>query len=95
MTGIERRRKETKCGRFFDWIDRRQMDAHCVTIFTLYQTYTVNSWAMAFANQHPESSAMVLAIAGIWTAFQLAAIKFIFTARKGSFEVTDANTKPV
>lgn len=81
----ERRRCNSWLGRFWDWVDRRQIDAWAVTIFTLVQIYRVDLWARGFAELHPDASAMVLAINGTWTAFSLAAIGFIFKARQGSF----------
>ena len=79
---------------FFDFIDKRQIDAWCVLIFSLWMTYLVMDWATDFANNfsslHPDAdvlkiAAVIGAIVGPWVTMQAALMKFYFDARKGSF----------
>ena len=75
---------------FFDWIDRRQIDAWGVLVFSLWMTTFVLEWAMDFADSHPEldGAKMAMIIASVvapWVTMQGALVKFHFDARKGSF----------
>lgn len=75
---------------FWDWIDRRQIDAYAVSFVILYGTIKITEWAMAFADLHPdkpglEIAAILGAIMVPWSALQTASIKFLFDARQRSF----------
>lgn len=74
---------------FWDWIDRRQIDAYAVTLVILYGTVDIMRWAMHFAEigNRPglEVAAIVGAITGPYSILQGAAIKFLFDARQHSF----------
>ena len=96
---IEQRRSEDRgwlcwvAGRFsqaWDWIDRRQVDAHIVNAITLYGTIKITTWGMHFAEHGDrpglEIAAILAAIGVPWTALQAAMVKFIFDARRGSFD---------
>lgn len=80
-----------RAGQFWDWVDRRQADAYAVSAVILYGTIRITEWAMAFVDKHPEKAglevaAIVGALMGPWSLLQGAAIKFLFDARKTSFE---------
>lgn len=79
-----------RAGAFWNFIDRRQIDAYAVSVIILYGTVDVMRWAMHFAEagNRPglEVAAIVGAITGPYSLLQAAAIKFLFEARKGSFE---------
>ena len=75
---------------FFDLIDKRQVDAWSVLVFSLWMTYVVLDWAMDFANAHPDldglkMAAIIGAVVAPWVTMQAALVKFYFDARKGSF----------
>lgn len=75
---------------FFDWIDKRQIDAWGVLLFSLFMTWEVLAWAMDFADGHAEMdglkmAAIIGAVVGPWVTMQAALVKFYFDARKGSF----------
>lgn len=74
----------------WDWIDKRQIDAHVVSAIVLWGTLKITSWAMRFADQADRPGIEVAAIIGAvmvpWSALQAAAIKFVFDTRKESFE---------
>lgn len=75
---------------FFDWVDKRQIDAWSVLVFSLWMTYEVLEWGMDFANGHPEMdglkmAAIVGAIVAPWVTMQAALVKFYFDARSGTF----------
>lgn len=77
--------------RAWDWIDRRQIDAYAVSLVILYGTVDIMRWAMRFAETHSDKSgleiaAIIAAIVTPYSALQAAAIKFLFEARKGTFE---------
>jgi hypothetical protein len=70
----------------WDWVDKRDIDKHIITGWTLYMSSRVTFWAMAFAEAHPtmpglEIAAIVGAVTGIVALMAGAVIKFHFTAR--------------
>jgi hypothetical protein len=76
---------------FWDWIDKRQIDAHCYSLLILYGTVKVSLWCMDYAGVHAdkpalEIAAVIAAIMTPWTALQAAAIKFLFETRTKSYE---------
>ncbi|WP_294768641.1 hypothetical protein [uncultured Rhodoferax sp.] len=75
--------------RIWDWIDKRDIDKHVVSIVILYGTKIMTSWAMAFAVAHAdkpgiEIAAIIAAVTGPYMALQAAAIKFYFDSRSAS-----------
>lgn len=82
---IARRASET-----WDFVDRRQIDAHVVSAIVLWGTIKITAWAMRFAEHAERPGIEVAAIIGAvmvpWSALQAAAITFVFRARQSSFE---------
>ena len=72
-------------GRFWDWIDSRDIDKHVVSLAVLAGTYQITQWAMTFARTCDKPGIEVAAIIGAVTApymaLQVAAIKYYFEAR--------------
>ena len=71
----------------WDWIDKRNIDKHAVSLAILYGTVRITAWAMAFAEMHGEKSgveaaAIIAAVAAPYMALQAAAIAFYFRARQ-------------
>lgn len=70
---------------FWDWIDKRDLDKHAVSIVILSGTWKLTTWAMAYAaaSQRPgfEIAAIIAAVIAPYMALQAAAIAFYFTAR--------------
>lgn len=74
----------------WDWIDKRQLDAWGVLVFSLWMTARVLEWAMDFADGHAEMDGLRMAaiigtVMGPWVTMQAALVKFHFEARKGTF----------
>lgn len=75
--------------RIWDWIDKRDIDKHVLSIVILYGTKILTSWAMAFATANSgksgiEIAAIIAAVTGPYMVLQAAAIKFYFEARSAS-----------
>lgn len=74
---------------FWDFVDKRQIDAHFVTIITLLATIKITDWAMDFARHGDrpgiEVAAIIAAVVAPWSALQAAVIKFVFETRTKSF----------
>lgn len=75
----------------WDWIDRRQIDAHVVAAIVLWGTIKITSWAMHYAASHPERSgvdlaAVIAAVMVPWSALQAAVCKWYFDTRQGTYE---------
>lgn len=71
----------------WDFIDRRQIDAHVVSVVIMFGTIKVTAWAMAFAAAHADKpgadiALVIAAVLGPYSLLQGAAIKFYFDARK-------------
>ena len=80
-----------RAGQFWDFIDKRQIDAHAYSVAILWGTVKITGWCMDYATQmhdRPglEVAAVIGAIIAPWSALQAAAIKFLFDARAGSFK---------
>lgn len=79
-----------RAGQFWDFIDRRQIDAHVVNAITLFGTIKITSWAMNFAEHADRPGIEVAAILGAvglpWAGLQAAMVKFVFDARRNSFQ---------
>lgn len=73
----------------WDWVDRRQIDAHVVSFVVLWISIKITFWAMSYAQEgnRPglEVAAIIAAIVGPWAALQGAVIKFVFATRQGSY----------
>jgi hypothetical protein len=72
--------------RWWDFIDKRDIDKHMVTLAILWGTVKLTEWAMAFAAAHPdkpglELAAIIAAVTGPYMGLQAAAIKFYFDSR--------------
>lgn len=76
---------------FWEWVDKRQIDAHCYSLLILWGTVRITNWCMEFATHHGaekpglEVAAVIAAVMAPWSALQAAAIKFLFDARTTSF----------
>ena len=75
-----------RAGQFWDFIDKRQIDKHIVSLAILYGTVLVTKWATGYADTHEgktgiELAAVIAAIMGPYMALQAAAISFYFRAR--------------
>jgi hypothetical protein len=75
-----------KLGQLWDWIDKRDIDKHVLTMGIFWGTVKLTSWAMAFTSQHPdkpgiELAAIIAAVTAPYMALQAAAIKFYFESR--------------
>jgi hypothetical protein len=75
-----------KLSQIWDWIDKRDIDKHVLSLGVFYGTIKVTEWAMTFANAHAdrpglEVAAVVAAVGAPYMALQAAAIKFYFDAR--------------
>lgn len=73
-------------GQIWDWVDKRDIDKHLVSVCIMYGTIRVTEWAMAFTSLHPdkpglETAAIIAAVTAPYMALQAAAIKFYFDAR--------------
>ena len=76
-----------RASQFWDWIDARDIDKHVVSLAILCGTYSIVTWAMGFAEAHPEidglhMAAIIGAVTGPYSLLQGAAIGFYFAARK-------------
>ena len=87
----ELRREEDKgwFARFWEWVDKRNIDLHCILVFTLWLTWRVMHWAMDFAASHPEidglhMAAIIASVVTPWTAMQTAMFAFYASARKSA-----------
>ena len=79
-----------RASQFWDFVDRRQLDAHAVSVVALAGTIMTSIWGWEFAWQSTrpglEVAAILAALGGPWAALQAAVIKFVFDARASSFE---------
>ena len=75
-----------RASEFWDWVDKRDLDKHLVSLAVLYGTIKVTAWAMRFAEHGDrpgiEVAAIIAAVAGPYMALQSAAIAFYFKARQ-------------
>ncbi len=75
------------CSLSWDFIDKRQLDKHAVSLAILYGTIKVTSWAMEYAWTHGEktgleAAAIIAAVLAPYMTLQGAAISFYFKARQ-------------
>jgi len=80
-----------RASQFWDWVDKRAIDKHIVSLAILYGTVEITRWAMHYAEASArpgiETAAIIAAVLVPYNALQGAAIGFYFNARKG----TDGN----
>lgn len=50
-----------RLGKFWDWIDKRDIDKHTLSVGIFYGTVNLTGWAMAFANAHPDKAGLEIA----------------------------------
>lgn len=75
-----------RAAQFWDFIDKRDIDKHTVSIIILIGTIKVTQWAMDFASAHTDKSgievaAIIAAVLVPYNALQAAAISFYFKSR--------------
>ena len=70
----------------WDWIDKRDIDKHFVSLAILSGTVFITHWAMEFAywSSRPglEVAAIIAAVLAPYMALQAAAVSFYFRARQ-------------
>jgi hypothetical protein len=70
---------------FWDFIDKRDIDKHVVSLSILVATVHVMRWAMKYAEVTPmpgiEIAAVIAAVLAPYMAMQAAALKFYFDSR--------------
>lgn len=76
-----------RASEFWDWVDKRDLDKHAVSIAIMWGTVKVTNWAMDFAAIPREGSgvevaAIIAAVTAPYMALQAAAIAFYFHARQ-------------
>ena len=70
----------------WDWIDKRDLDKHALSVGIFYGTIRVTSWAFTFAEAHMDKSGselalVIAAVTAPYMALQAAALAFYFRAR--------------
>lgn len=72
----------------WDWIDRRNIDKHAVSLVVLWGTWQITTWAMEFSSlffttgkNGLELAAVIAAVTAPYMALQAAALSFYFRAR--------------
>lgn len=75
-----------RLGQLWDWIDRRDIDKHLLTMAVFWGTAKLTEWAMVFAATHAakpglEIAAIIAAVTTPYMALQAAAIKYYFESR--------------
>lgn len=73
-------------GQLWDWIDKRDIDKHTLSVGIFYGTIKLTEWAMVYASSHPdkpgiEIAAIIAAVTAPYMGLQAAAIKYYFDAR--------------
>lgn len=84
--------------RFWDWIDRREIDKHLLSIGVFWGTVKITEWAMVYASAHIDKSgvdvgAVIAAVTGPYSLLQAACVKFYFDNRNPPKEQSSASTK--
>lgn len=70
----------------WDWIDKRDIDKHALSLGIFWGTVKLTTWAMTFAATHGEKpgleiAAVITAVTAPYMALQAAAIKYYFESR--------------
>lgn len=76
-------------GRLWDWIDKRDIDKHALSMGIFYGTIRITEWAMLYASANStksglEVAAIIAAVTTPYMALQGAAIKYYFESRPTS-----------
>ena len=75
-----------RASELWEWIDKRDIDAHMVAGFLLYATYKITAWCMGFAETSARPGMEVAAIIGAilvpWSGLQAVAVKWYFEKRR-------------
>jgi hypothetical protein len=75
-----------RAAQFWDFIDKRDVDKHAVTMVILFGTWELTRWAMHFAahGDRPgiEVAAIIGAVVAPYMGLQAAAIAWYFKARQ-------------
>lgn len=71
---------------FWDFIDKRDIDKHAVSLGIFWGTIQVTQWAMSYAElvtdkNGVEAAAVIAAVLAPYCALQAAAVSFYFRAR--------------
>ncbi|HYF28575.1 MAG TPA: hypothetical protein VD931_22740 [Baekduia sp.] len=77
-----------RAGELWDFVDKRDIDKHVVSMAVFAGTVTVMRWAMAFATEALaagtetfEAAAVIAAVLAPYMAMQAAALKWYFETR--------------
>lgn len=75
-----------RAGQFWDFIDKRDIDKHAVSVSIMLGTLKITTWAMLYAEKVDgkpglEVAAVLGAVLAPWMALQAAAVKWYFEAR--------------
>lgn len=75
-----------RASQFWDFIDKRDIDKHAVSLAILFGTVKVTTWGMHFAEQFSwrpgvELAAIIAAVLAPYMALQAAALGFYFKSR--------------
>lgn len=70
----------------WDWIDKRDIDKHVVSVVIMLGTIKILEWATGYADRHADKSglevaAVMAAVLAPYMALQAAAISFYFKSR--------------
>jgi hypothetical protein len=83
---VERRRTDGWLFRFWEFVDKRDLDKHCVSLLILAGTVDLTRWAESYATHADrpgfEVAAIIAAVTAPYMALQAAAIAFYFKARQ-------------
>lgn len=75
-----------RASEFWDWVDKRDLDKHAVSLLILFGTVKITVWAMHFAEHGDrpglEVAAIIGAVVAPYMALQAAAVAFYFKARQ-------------
>ena len=79
-------RMALRAAEFWDFIDKRQIDKHAVSLAILFGTVSITRWAQHYAEHGDrpgfEVAAIIAAVSAPYMALQAAAIAFYFKARQ-------------
>lgn len=76
-----------RAGQFWDFVDKRDIDKHLISLAILVGTVIVTRWGMWFAENitgytGTEVAMLIAAVLAPYMAMQAAALKFYFEARQ-------------
>lgn len=74
-----------RCSQLWDFVDKRDIDKHAVSLAVLFGTVQITAWSMQYATKADrpglEVAAIIAAVSAPYMALQAAAIAFYFKAR--------------